>query len=128
MKLHELSEQAGKQVLRDGRRSAQAQAPAFFSVQLSDIGDGFPGKLAHLDGKAMQTLAGGGEPHAGGGAFEEADAEFLLQGFDVRGDGRLAYVERFGGVSEAEADGDRAKDAEPVILQRCRQKNLPLGA
>lgn len=74
------------------------------------------GQMADLDGIAMQSLTCGSELHSRSSTFEQAGPKFLLQGFDVRSDGRLAEVEGFGGVSETEAFGDRTKNAEPEIL------------
>jgi hypothetical protein len=53
------------------------------------------------------------------GAIEQAHAEILLEGFDLKSDGGLRKEQQFRGFSKAEVLANGAKDLQSKVLQLC---------
>ena len=51
------------------------------------------------------------------GAIEEADAEIVFEGFDLKCDGGLGEEKMFGGFAEVQLFGDGAEDFQAEVLE-----------
>ena len=90
--------QHGTQAVIDriGHRT-DMQQPGDFRVHLLCGALHAFGGAQHLLRVRQQLSPGLGQNHARGGAFEQANVQFLFQRLDMAADGRLAQVQALGG-------------------------------
>jgi hypothetical protein len=123
--LAELLQDAGKEVGRDGRRGADAEA--------SDIAvaDGFDGVGAFLDGGegalgvGHEGDTGIGQGDAAAGPFEETLADFAFERLDAGGHGWLGEKQRLGGAAKGAVVGHLDESFE---LREFHGVSLPRSA
>ena len=96
-----------QQVRAHGRDDANAQGAA---QRIALLAGGFvhvSGGHQHLAGARQHRLAGRGDAHAAGIAFEQLHAEGLLEAGNLRAQRRLRHVAGLGGAAKPAQFGDR---------------------
>ncbi len=104
---------------QDFRHQGMEQAPdvaevEFAAAALAALGGahGLFAALEHGPGLGQKGAAGGGEGDVAAVAFEEADAEFVLELTDLTAEGGLRHAQAGGGLGEVQAVRDRREVAQ----------------
>ena len=110
------ADEPGQHVLRDGGGDAESESAGKFSVGGAEFLLGLGSQRGNFLSVAQEDGALRSEGNAMAGAVEEADAEIVLEGFDLQRDCGLAEKKMFRGFAEVEMLGSGSKNLESKIF------------
>jgi len=111
------AEELGQNVLRNGGGDTEGEFARNGSLGGAELAFRLGGDGGELVGMVQENFALGSERDFAAGAVEEADAEFVFEGLDLKSDRGLSEKELVGGFAEIEVLGNGTADLKAEVLQ-----------